>query len=119
MRDALDCGHRSNIRLYHGSRHADGLYLGENLRQLAARHGNFRYIPCLSGDEVPAGYRAGRADVTAFTDLPDLAGWRVFLSGYPPMVHAAMRTAFLRGADLADIYADPFELRELRREPRD
>ena len=119
VRDALHCGHSSEIRLYHGSRHADGLYLGDDLRQLAAHHGNFRYVPCLSGGEVPAGYRTGRADVVAFTDLPDLAGWRVFLSGNPPMVHTAKRTAFLRGADLSDIHADPFELRELRSEPRE
>lgn len=118
-RDALHSGHTGEIRLYHGSRDPDGLYLREALEKLAADHANFHDIPCLSGDEVPAGHRAGRAEVTAFADLPDLSGWRVFLCGYPPMVHAAKRTAYLKGADLADIYADPFELRELRREPRD
>jgi NAD(P)H-flavin reductase len=118
-RDALISDHTGNIHLYHGSRHPDGLYLRETLAELATRHANFHYVPCLSGDEVPTGHRAGRADVAAFADLPDLSGWRVFLCGYPPMVHAAKRTAFLRGASLADINADPFELRELRREPRE
>lgn len=118
-RDALHSGHTGDIHLYHGSRHPDGLYLRDTLAELAACHANFRYVPCLSGDEVPAGHRAGRADVTAFADLPDLSAWRVFLCGYPPMVHAAKRTAFLKGATLADIHADPFELRELRREPRE
>jgi len=35
------------------------------------------------------------------------------------MVQAARRTAYLRGAALDDIHANPFELRERRRAPRE
>jgi NAD(P)H-flavin reductase len=117
-RDALSDGHRGDIRLYHGSRTADGLYLRDALTALAARHDNFSYIPCVSGPAPGQGARAGRAEAAAFTDLPQLPDWRVFLCGYPPMVHAAKRTAYLAGAKLADIHADAFELRELRKKPR-
>ncbi len=55
----------------------------------------------------------------AFSDLADLKGWRVFLCGYPPMVHSAKKLAYLAGAALDDILTDPFELRELRQTPRD
>jgi NAD(P)H-flavin reductase len=118
-RDALASGHRGEIRLYHGSRHAEGLYLVDELRRLERDHANFSYHPCLSGDGPGQDCRAARADVAAFADLPELGGWRVFLCGYPPMVNAARRDAYLAGAALADIHADPFELRELRRKPRD
>ena len=55
----------------------------------------------------------------AFAEHPGLDGYRVYLCGYPPMVHAARKQAYLMGAALADIYADPFELRDLRHTPRD
>jgi len=117
-RDALADGHRGEIRLYHGSRTTDGLYLREALRGLAARFDNFSYSRCVSGPEPGPGDRAGRAEAVAFGELPHLSGWRVFLCGYPPMVEAARRLAYLAGATLADIHADAFELRDLRKTPR-
>jgi len=73
----------------------------------------------LSGGSGAAGCRPGRAESVAFSDLAELPGWRVFLCGYPPMVHSAKRHAYLAGAALDDILTDPFELRELRQTPRD
>lgn len=35
------------------------------------------------------------------------------------MVHEAKKTAYLAGASLGEIYADPCELRELRKHARD
>jgi NAD(P)H-flavin reductase/ferredoxin len=118
LRDALADGHRGPVHLYHGTRRAEGLYMHQSLSALAVRHDNVAYHPCLSGPQVAAGCRAGRAEAVAFADHPDLAGWRVFLCGYPPMVQAARRRAYLAGAALADIHADAFELRELRGRPR-
>ena len=119
LRDALHDGHRGPIRLYHGSRHPEGLYLAAELRALAAAHPNVAYLACVSGPGARApGCRPARAEEAAFGDLPRLSGWRVFLCGYPPMVHAARQRAYLAGASLDDIEADPFELRELRRTPR-
>ena len=118
-RDALMSGHTGDIQLYHGSRHHDGLYLDAALRGMAGTHANFSYTPCVSGADVPAGDRAGRAETVAFADHPELEDWRVYLCGYPPMVKAARKAAFLMGASLADIHADPFELQDLRGKPRD
>ncbi len=117
-RDALAAGHSGEIRLYHGSQRREGLYLRAELENVAARHANFRYFPCVSGFEPGLGDRAEPAEAAAFGDLPRLAGWRVFLCGSPPMVHAARRMAYLAGAALPDIHADAFELRELRQKPR-
>lgn len=117
-RDALNRGHQGDIHLYHGSRHVDGLYLQDALAALSDEHDNFHYHPCLSGSAVGRGYRRGRAEEVAFGDHPDLKGWHLYLCGYPPMVEAARRTAFLNGAALDDILCDAFELRELRTKPR-
>ena len=118
-RDALHGGHNGEVRLYHGSRSEAGLYLRAELAALAKAFDNFHYHACVSGDAVPDGCRAGRAESVAFQDLPVLNGWRVFLCGYPPMVNAARKKAYILGVDLKDIYADPFDLRDLRAKPRD
>lgn len=114
-RDALHDGHTGPIHLYMGSRTADGLYLQQELRELALEHPNFHHEPCVSGPDVPVGHLAGRADDVAFARHPSLDGWRVFLCGVAPMVHAARKRAYLAGARLSEIHAEAFELRDLRR----
>ncbi|MDA1132508.1 MAG: FAD-binding oxidoreductase [Proteobacteria bacterium] len=116
--DALHSGHSGDVRLYHGSRRAAGLYLGKRLHGLEAEFANFRYVPCVSGDKPPPGVRAARADAAALADQPQLRNWRVFLCGNPPMVHTARTACYLGGAALADIHADPFECKDLRATPR-
>lgn len=108
VRDALHRGHRGGIRLYHGSVSAQGLYLDGPLRELERAHPNFRYVPCVSGDDVPADARRGMVLDAALADHPDLAGWRVFLCGHPEMVKSGMHKAFLAGASMGEIHADPF-----------
>ena len=118
-RDALSSGHAGEIHLYHGSRTAGGLYYMDEMQSLAREHENFHYIPCLSGDEAEArdatGAREGRAEAVAFADHTALGDWWVYLRGYPPMVKTAKKLAFLAGAALHDILADPFELQDLRK----
>jgi ferredoxin-NADP reductase/ferredoxin len=117
-RDALAAGHRGGINLYHGSREEGGLYAGEALRELSDAFPNFSYHPCVSGEGAASAYRAGRADVLAFEDQSDLSGSGVYLCGYPPMVASAKKSAYIRGAAMADIHADPFDLKDLRKAPR-
>lgn len=110
-RDALAQGHSGPIRLYHGSRNPQGLYLVDELRALAERHDNFSYTPCISGDAMSEdGYAQGRALDVALADIGKLTGWRVFLCGNPEMVKTAKKKAFLTGAAMKDIYADAFTL---------
>ena len=108
IRDALQNGHAGQIRLYHGSYNADGFYLVEELRELARTHANFLYIPCVSEGEAQDGYAQGMVLDVALRDNPSLSGWRVFLCGNPNMVSAAKREAYLSGAAINDIFADPF-----------
>jgi NAD(P)H-flavin reductase/ferredoxin len=122
-RDALVDGHKGPMYLYHGSRTAKGLYYGDELTALAREHENFHYIPCLSGEEDDVrgtlGAEQGRAEAVAMTAHGDLAGWGIYLCGYPPMVLTAKKLAFLAGAALHDILADPYEMQDLRRIPRE
>ncbi len=118
VRDALASGHTGSINLFHGSRTRDGLYLADELRALQAAHGNFHYTPCISQDEAPAGFRHGRADDMAFFEQPELTGWRVFLCGFPPMVYSGQNRSIEAGAEVSDIYTDPYELKDLRSKSR-
>lgn len=107
-RDALRRGHYGPIRLFHGSRSRQGIYLKSELERLARQYTNFDYVPCVSGHDVPQGHAAGRADHVAMTEIATLKGWRVFLCGHPEMVKSAKKRAFLAGASMKDIHADPF-----------
>ena len=108
LTDALANGHSGPIHLFHGSRELEDLYRIDEMRQLAERHTNFHYTPCLSGGHVPEGFSSGRVNEIALSGIPDLKGWRVFLCGHPEMVNQMKKLAFLSGASIADIYADAF-----------
>jgi ferredoxin-NADP reductase len=110
IRDALHRGHTGPLRLYHGSRDIQGLYLAGELRDLARDYSQFDYVPCLSGPEVSAHHAAGRAHDVALAEIPELKGWRVYLCGHPVMVQQAQMRAFLAGASLQDIHADAFNV---------
>ncbi len=108
LRQALAEGHSGPIALYHGSREMNGLYLTTELAELAARHENLSYTPCVSGEGAEWGVQPGRANEIALNTHPQLKDWRVFLCGHPDMVEATKKKAFLAGVSLNDIYADPF-----------
>lgn len=108
IRDALAQGHRGAIKLYHGSKSVESLYMSKELKSLTLSHPNFAYTPCVSGHSVQHGFASGRAHDVAIKENPDLAGWRVFLCGHPEMVATSKKLAFFAGASMRDIYADPF-----------
>lgn len=118
LRDALDRGHTGPIQLYHGSHDREGLYLHDTLKEMQLRYPNLQYHPCLSGQEVPSGIRAGRADVIALAEQSMLSGWRVHIAGVPAMVYATRDAVLGAGARETDVLADPFELTDLRRQHR-
>jgi NAD(P)H-flavin reductase/ferredoxin len=108
--DALAQGHSGPIHLFHGSRDLNGLYLIDELRELAARVDNFHYAACLSSDDIESDHIKGRANDIALASFESLKGWRIFLCGHPEMVNQTKRMAFMKGASMADIYADAFHV---------
>lgn len=113
-RTALAAGHTGQIYLYHGSSFADGLYLVDELRELAEKTPNFHYVPCVSREPAAGGLRHGRAHEQAFQSMIGLAGWHVHLAGNPDMVEAARTQALEAGAAADDILVDSFVLKDLR-----
>ena len=115
LRDALEHGHQGPIRLFHGGESRGDLYLIDELLAFAGNYAQFEYFPCLDGDDAgreiaaqPEVFYPGKVQDQALLQQPDLRGWRVYLCGNPMMVNQARRKAFLAGAALAEIHADPF-----------
>jgi ferredoxin-NADP reductase/ferredoxin len=108
LRDALAQNHQAPIRLYHGALQRDGLYLVNELQEIARQHPNFSYMPCVLNDSEVSWARQGDLMTTAFSECKDLTGWQVFLCGNPDMVKKGQREAFLSGASMGSIHADPF-----------
>ena len=108
LRDALAAGHDGAIQLWHGARVADGLYLQEELRRLAALHPNFTYHPCALEGDADGSLMLGRLDELLLQATPHFDKPRFFLCGDAPLVQSLKRTLFLRGASLKEIYADAF-----------
>ena len=108
IRDALLQGHSGPMHLFHGSRHISHIYLQDELRDLAEKHKNFQYSPCLTAAEQVDGYYHQRANEAALDTYSDLKSWRVFACGHPDMVKDFKKKAFLAGASLSDIHIDAF-----------
>lgn len=106
---ALRRGHVGPIHLFHGSRSRDGIYLEDEMRALKEHQPKFHYTACVSGGEIGSDFAVGRAADLALSQYPELRGWRVYLCGNTDMVKATKKRAYLAGAALGDIHADPFE----------
>jgi len=108
LHQALASGHQGPIHLYHGSSRQSGVYLRDELKQLASKTLNFSYTPCLSRDAV-SGFTSGRANEIALEKHPNLKGWLVFVCGHPDMVNDTRKHAFLAGASFSEIFAEAFK----------
>lgn len=108
LRDAIHHGHQGDIKLYHGSGTMSGIYLNQELNQLAENHHNFSYFPCVSRELPPAGVTSGRATAIALEQNPQLTGWRAYICGEPKMVNDTSRAIFMAGVSLQEVYSDPF-----------
>lgn len=104
---ALAKGMLNEIHLYFGVRTEADLYLGDHFRALAADHHNFRFTPVLSDARGGTERRRGLVCDAVAEDFADLAGWKAYVAGPPPMVEAAVRLFTARGLEPEDIHADP------------
>ena len=112
LRDALHQGHTGQLYFYHGARTQDELYLHNTLEEIAKQHSNVHYHACVSGGDVAAGMKAGRAADLAMQAHPSLKGYRLYLCGAPEMVREMRKNAFMAGASMPEISADAFTASE-------
>lgn len=107
-RDALTSGHKGPVFLYHGGHNLQGLYLEDEVKEIAKKYQNFYPEFCISGDEVPDGYHKGRANDIALANHDNLKGWRVYLCGQPEMVESTRQLVINAGVNENEVHTDPF-----------
>ncbi|MBI4752427.1 MAG: 2Fe-2S iron-sulfur cluster binding domain-containing protein [Acidobacteria bacterium] len=109
-RDALTQNHKGPIWLFHGALTGKGLYLVNQLRELAARFPQFQYQPTLLHEDEQLEYPVltGSLDTIVMSQFPQLKSMRAFLCGDPDIVNRLRKKFFLAGLSLRDIYADAF-----------
>ncbi|MDX8398221.1 MAG: FAD-binding oxidoreductase [Mariprofundaceae bacterium] len=108
LRDALAQGHRGEIHILHGSLAAAGLYYIDELNALSAAHKHVHYVPCVLHGELPKNGLKGDLPQQVQQSFADLKGWRVYVCGDPGIVKTLKQTCFMSGANMTDIYSDPF-----------
>jgi len=119
LRDALHNNHNGPVYLYHAAFKEDELYLDKEIKMLIESADNVHYKPIITQHMTENYVVTGRACETALIDHPDLKNYQVFICGAPAMVKFMQQRAYLAGASMNNIYTDPFENKELRKEPRD
>ena len=107
-RDAVKQGHHGPIHLYHGALRPEGLYLRDELRNMAHAHGNVHYKPVVLEGGESAGILRGAIDKAIAADHPKLGGWRGFVCGDPSIVQMLKKKLFLAGMGSREIFADAF-----------
>jgi len=108
VRGALDAGMTNPIHLYFGVRSARDIYGLDWLQALAARHPALKLHVVVTSGDVPEGCRRGVVTEAIEADLRDLADWRAYLCGSPPMVEATTLLARRLGMAAECVYADAF-----------
>lgn len=106
--DALTQGHRGPITLMHGVVTCEDLYLHSELCDLADRHDDFTYLPCVLNGPVPLNAATGAIDEAFRERFPMLASTRVYVCGDPAIVQSLRKQAFMAGAAMKHIHSDPF-----------
>ncbi|HCW17184.1 2Fe-2S iron-sulfur cluster-binding protein [Achromobacter sp.] len=104
---ALAHGARQAIHIYFGARTERDLYLVDYFEALARQHANLVFTPVLSQARTPS-RRQGVVTQAVAEDLRNLANWKAYIAGPPPMVDAAMEIVFAQGMKPEDVHADVF-----------
>lgn len=95
--DQLERGDDRPIVLVHGARDPAGLYHADLFRALEEKHGNFTYIPAVSGDAPDwDGERGFVHEVIERRFDGRFEGQQAYLCGPPPMIDACI-TTLMRG----------------------
>ena len=102
----LERGHAAPVALCFGARSERDLYHEALLKDLAAKHANFRYHIVLSEQKGARGRRYGL--VHEAIELEDTVDVMAYLAGPPVMVEAATALLAARGLTPRQIHADAF-----------
>lgn len=108
LRGAVAQGRRHPVHVYVGVRSPQDVYGLEWLQALQREHRAMTLHVVLASGGDPARHRCGMVTDAIDRDFADLAGYRAYLCGSPPMVEAAMLLARRKGIDPRRVHADAF-----------
>ena len=110
VEDAFHRGIRRPMRLYWGVRRPQDFYLLELAQRWEREHPNFTVIPVLSEPRPEDGWmgRTGFVHQAMLEDLPDLAGYEVYLCGSVQMADSAAPLLATHGLDEGACFSDAF-----------
>lgn len=110
LRSALSQNHQGKVLLCHGSRRLEGLYLWQSLLELAERHPQLELQGWVQEPprELAPRVWLGRLEPSLLEARPDVTEAEIYLCGNPELVHRFKKWAYLKGACLSRIHADPF-----------
>lgn len=94
-------------QLYWGAEKPEDLYLHDTFSQLAAEQ-RLVYTPLITSGPPP--WRQGHVGPAITTDIPDLSGYALYLSGPGAMLTATLPLLLRHGAQKAYIFGDGIEL---------
>jgi phenol hydroxylase P5 protein len=111
IRDLLESGDTRPITLVYGQRSLDELYYDAELRELAAAHPHFTYVPALSAEGAGGAWQGARGFVHEAAQQQfggNFAGRKAYLCGPPPMVEACIGALMQGRLFERDIYTEKF-----------
>jgi len=111
VRSALADGHTADKHLFVGARAASGLYLLDELQQLAADEDSVHLHLGALDAEGTEGVSEGKLEDHLLSQVQTLKPARWYVCGAAPWVRSLQRRLFLAGASLSRIHADAFTTR--------
>jgi propane monooxygenase reductase component len=95
---------------YYGARTRKDLFYTDEMRELAARLANFRFVPALSEPEPDDDWDGETGLITDVVDRleGELNDYEAYLCGPPPMIDAAIAMLQAKGCGEARIFYDKF-----------
>ncbi len=109
IRQVLETDARRNLTLFWGARTTTDLYEDTWLRELGARHPNFRYVSVLSNQQASTPHESGLVHEAVVRHQAGLAAFDIYAAGPPAMIDAVRAALPAQGADPDRIYIDSFE----------
>ncbi len=104
-------GFQQPVHLFMGVRALRDLYMDEMVQAWIKENKNIQFTPVLSDalDEDNWQGETGFVHESVIKHYPDLSGFDIYMSGPPPMVHAAVDAFEKQKASKEHMYSDAFE----------
>ncbi len=108
LEDAFMRGLKRPMWLYWGVRRCEDAYLPGLPQQWQQEHPNFRFVPVVSEEAAPPGWRSGLVHEAMLADFADLRDHEVYVCGSARMVEAAVPAFIAQGLSEDACASDAF-----------